>query len=158
MRTVSLKELWSLAAKTQLTKSTCVRVLIARNKPGEKLVGMLEFPRGKVEMGKTVEQCLARELREKLGIVKSQHFSPPILTSWYPTHLFRDAHHILSRRIPRIWMQMKKGHPEHVKCRAGSAPSSNCVSSYSMHNILMIGPPGSGKTMPAQRVSTVFTQ
>jgi 8-oxo-dGTP diphosphatase len=43
-------------------------VLLARRSPGEKLAGFWEFPGGKVEVGETAENSLARELIEELGI------------------------------------------------------------------------------------------
>lgn len=45
------------------------KVLIARRSPNSKLAGQWEFPGGKVEDGETLQQCLARELLEELGIV-----------------------------------------------------------------------------------------
>jgi 8-oxo-dGTP diphosphatase len=49
-----------------IRKQGCV--LLARRSPGEKLAGFWEFPGGKVEVGETAEDSLARELFEELGI------------------------------------------------------------------------------------------
>jgi len=44
------------------------KVLICRRKSGGVLGGYWEFPGGKREPGETLRDCLARELREEVGI------------------------------------------------------------------------------------------
>jgi A/G-specific adenine glycosylase len=46
-------------------------VLIDQRLEGAPLGGMWEFPGGKQEPGELIEVCIARELREELGIVAS---------------------------------------------------------------------------------------
>ncbi len=43
-------------------------VLLARRRAGRTHAGLWEFPGGKLEPGETPEVCLARELREELGV------------------------------------------------------------------------------------------
>lgn len=43
-------------------------VLIAQRKQDDMLGGLWEFPGGKQEPGETLEECIARELKEELGI------------------------------------------------------------------------------------------
>lgn len=43
-------------------------VLIAQRREGDMLGGLWEFPGGKLEPGETIEECIARELTEELGI------------------------------------------------------------------------------------------
>jgi mutator protein MutT len=44
------------------------KVLITRRPTGSHLAGYWEFPGGKQEPGEDLEQCLARELAEEIGI------------------------------------------------------------------------------------------
>ena len=44
------------------------RLLLSRRLAGTHLAGTWEFPGGKCEPGETHEACLARELREELGV------------------------------------------------------------------------------------------
>jgi mutator protein MutT len=43
-------------------------VLVTRRTAGTHLAGLWEFPGGKCEPGESHESCLARELREELGV------------------------------------------------------------------------------------------
>ena len=44
------------------------RLLIAQRKPNVFLGGFWEFPGGKIEEGESVQECLAREVYEELGV------------------------------------------------------------------------------------------
>lgn len=44
------------------------KYIIAQRKRSDPLSGKWEFPGGKIEPGETPEECLARELKEELGI------------------------------------------------------------------------------------------
>ncbi len=44
------------------------QILLARRAAGQAFAGKWEFPGGKIEVGETPEQCLARELHEEFAI------------------------------------------------------------------------------------------
>jgi mutator protein MutT len=49
----------------------CGRLLLSQRLRGSHLEGLWEFPGGKCEPGETHEACLAREVREELGVAAS---------------------------------------------------------------------------------------
>ena len=63
-------------------------VLICRRRAADPLGGLWEFPGGKVEPGESLEQCLARELAEELGIqVRIIEPMPPIEHDYPAVHV-----------------------------------------------------------------------
>jgi mutator protein MutT len=60
------------------------KLLIARRHPEAHLGGLWEFPGGKREPGESFEACLARELREELGIEAAVGELVESLTHEYP--------------------------------------------------------------------------
>jgi mutator protein MutT len=65
------------------------RLLITRRQPDAHLGGLWEFPGGKREPGETYEGCLARELREELGIEVAVGELLESLTHDYPDKTVR---------------------------------------------------------------------
>src|SRR5689334_16224858 len=60
------------------------KLLITRRPAGAHLGGLWEFPGGKRESAETFEECLARELREELGIEVEVGAVLESLTHVYP--------------------------------------------------------------------------
>ena len=60
------------------------KLLIAQRHAGSHLGGLWEFPGGKREPGETFEACLARELREELGVEVAVGRLVQSLTHAYP--------------------------------------------------------------------------
>ncbi len=60
------------------------RFLLTSRPPGKVYAGYWEFPGGKVEAGETVEQALARELREEIGIEIEAAHPWQVLVMDYP--------------------------------------------------------------------------
>jgi mutator protein MutT len=65
------------------------KLLITQRQAQAHLAGLWEFPGGKREANETFEQCLARELREELGIAVSIQGLIESLTHAYPEKTVR---------------------------------------------------------------------
>ena len=85
------------------------KLLITRRHAGAHLGGLWEFPGGKREPGETFAQCLAREIREELGVEISVGKLFESVTHAYPektVHLeFRVCH-------------LQSGEPKLLGCEA----------------------------------------
>lgn len=83
------------------------KILIAQRKPEVYLGGYWEFPGGKREPGETIEQCLAREVREELGV------------SVRPVKLLREVRHTYPEKdlLLCFWFcDWESGEPSKIDC------------------------------------------
>lgn len=87
------------------------RLLITRRRAQDHLGGLWEFPGGKREPHETFEQCLARELREELGIDADIGALVESLTHAYPE---KTVH----LRFFRCAMQAASAAPRPLHCDA----------------------------------------
>jgi mutator protein MutT len=70
------------------------QILIDRRKVGGTMGGLWEFPGGKIELGETVEACIAREIQEELAIEITVGDQLISIDHTYPTfHLTLTVHH-----------------------------------------------------------------
>jgi len=95
------------------------RVLIAQRKPEGLLGGLWEFPGGKLERGETLEECVAREILEELGVVIEVGEKRQVVHHVF-SH-FKLEMHVFDCRLV-------KGRPRAIDCQAvawvdGSAQS-----------------------------------
>ena len=83
------------------------RHLIAQRHDGGLLGGLWEFPGGKQEPGETIEQCIAREIREELGV--EVEVGAHLVTVRHAfSHFTMDLHAYLCRIV--------RGRPQPLQC------------------------------------------
>jgi 8-oxo-dGTP diphosphatase len=92
------------------------RVFLASRPQGKVYAGYWEFPGGKVEAGETLDQALARELREELGIV------PTRVTRWI-TKVFTYPHATVRLNFFRVWQWQGDPHPHEGQTFAWVEPA-----------------------------------
>ena len=85
------------------------KVLVCQRRDDDTFGGFWEFPGGKQEDGETLEQCLARELREELNILARPTRSL--------TPIIHDYPHVLLRLHPFL-CEHESGEPELIECQA----------------------------------------
>ena len=85
------------------------RVLVCQRKDDDTFGGFWEFPGGKREDGETLEQCLARELREELAITARPTARLTTIEHDYP--------HVQLRLHPFVCEHVS-GDVQHLECQA----------------------------------------
>ena len=83
------------------------RVLIAQRKESSMLGGLWEFPGGTREPGETMPQCIARELKEELGI--SVEIGPHLVT-------VPHAYSHFTIELHTYWARIRSGRPRAIHC------------------------------------------
>lgn len=84
-------------------------VLIAQRREKDMLGGLWEFPGGKQESGETIQQCIARELKEELGInVEIGGFLVTI----------NHAYSHFTMQMHTYFAKIKSGRPRPIECQA----------------------------------------
>lgn len=86
-----------------------VVVLVCQRKDDDTLGGYWEFPGGKCEDGETMEQCLARELREEIDVVATPLRRLSVIEHEYPDVIVR-LHPFVCRH--------EHGEPRLLECQA----------------------------------------
>jgi mutator protein MutT len=83
------------------------QILIDKRRHNGDMGGLWEFPGGKIEPGETVEECIAREIQEELGIKIEVGDRLITINHTYPnfqvTLIVHHCHHL-------------KGEPQPIEC------------------------------------------
>jgi len=85
------------------------KILVCQRKENDTFGGYWEFPGGKREKGESLEQALARELQEELGIAA------------LPMHAFEPVVHDYKTAVITLHpflCQLTEGEPQLIECQA----------------------------------------
>src|SRR5439155_23562715 len=96
-------------------------VLICQRKADDTFGGLWEFPGGKQEEGETLEECLARELREELNITARLILRLPPIEHDYPE---------LQIRLHPFVCEHEFGDPELLECQCARWIDPSELSAY----------------------------
>lgn len=83
------------------------RILIARRRDTSMLGGLWEFPGGGRDPGETIEQCIARELEEEMGLTLRVG---PLLT------IVHHAYSHFTIELHAHWARIRRGRPRALLC------------------------------------------
>lgn len=98
------------------------QIMIAQRKPeGGMLAGLWEFPGGKIAPGETMPQCIARELKEEMGL--DLEVGPELVVVHHAYSHFTIALHAHFARI-------LKGRPRHIDCAGHAWTTLSRIDAY----------------------------
>lgn len=97
------------------------QLLITQRRPGDHLGGLWEFPGGKRESNETFEHCLARELREELGIEVAVGRKIDEITHTYPEKTVR---------LVFLKCTLLSGEPQPIHCHSLAWVTTNQLVGY----------------------------
>ena len=84
-------------------------ILIAQRRNEDMLGGLWEFPGGKQETGETIQQCVAREIKEELGVhIEVADFLTTVKHAY--SHFTMDLHTYFAR--------IRSGRPRPIECQS----------------------------------------
>ena len=101
------------------------RMLLAQRPPNKSMVGLWEFPGGKVEDGENPEYALIRELNEELGIDTWGSCLAPLS---FASHSYEDFHLLMPLFVCRKWI----GTPTAMEGQVLKWVSKNDLKNYAM--------------------------
>ena len=98
------------------------QIMIAQRKPeGGMLAGLWEFPGGKIAPGETMPQCIARELKEEMGL--DLEVGPELVVVHHASSHFTIALHAHFAHI-------LKGRPRHIDCAGHTWTTLSRIDDY----------------------------